>query len=383
MGADRKRVLVYDDNPEYGGHQVMAALALERLIREPGLEIHFWYHAENRKWRDRLARMDAFGMRAGVTATKTERLQVVRNLWQRAPQLRIRLQELNPDLVLFIQGDIEHASLALQEARRGGYRCASYIPMVHSCRLMQARLPRLRDFLSRRIFAMVEDWITISPTIAAQLRAKSPRSRVHVVENGIQLDTFTSAGDRDELRRQMGLPETGRFCAMIGRVEYNQKRQDLAVDCFSRFRDVFAGWHLLIVGSGPDEADLERRIRESPARDFMHRLEWLDEPQRVYQAIDCLLLPSRYEGVPLVMLEALAAGVPVIGSDRDGMRDFLPETWRFPPGDTEALARVFGDAAADGFSEMPEVRNRVLEHNGVEAFQRAFADSVRKILAPS
>jgi len=359
----------------------MAALALEKLARSPGLEVHFWHHPENRKWRDRLARMEVEKIALGPTATETARLQVVRNIWQRAPVLSDRLKQLNPDLVLLIQGDIEHSSLALQETRRSGIRLASYIPMVHSYRLMEARLPRLRDFLARRLFSMVDEWITISPTIGEQLQARSPHARVHVVENGIQLESFSPAGDRASLRRKLGLPESGRVCAMIGRVEYNQKRQDLAVECFSRYREAFKDWHLLIVGSGPDEEHLEGLIKVSPASEYIHRLEWLDEPRQVYHAIDCLLLPSRYEGVPLVMLEALAAGVPVIGADRDGMRDLLPDGWRFPAGDAEAFAGTFESAAEKGFPGLRECRRRVMENNDVATFQDAFLRAVEKILA--
>ena len=48
-------------------------------------------------------------------------------------------------------------------------------------------------------------------------------------------------------------------------------------------------------------------------------------------------MPSRYEGVPLTMLEALSVGVPVIATDRDGMRDFLPPDWRFAGGDVAGM----------------------------------------------
>jgi len=383
MGEQKKRLLVYDDNPEYGGHQVMAALALEGLARDSRLEMHFWYNPENRKWRHRLERMGVSGISTGEARTETARLQVMRNLWQRATAFREEVERLRPDLILFIQGDIEHSSLAMQEAKRAGMAVASYIPMVHSYGLMQAKLPLLRDLLARRLFRMPENWITISASIASQLRGKSPKATVHVVENGIQVDDFRSSGDRRGLRKQWRIPEKAKVCAMIGRVEFNQKRQDLAVASFSTYRERFDDWHLLIVGSGPDEDSLQQSIRESPVSDRIHRLAWLDEPQQVYSAIDCLLLPSRYEGVPLVMLEALAAGVPVLGSDRDGMRDLLPEEWRFPPGDAGALASAFHAARRDGFGPLESCRAKVLRENRVETFQEQFVRAVMEIIRGS
>jgi glycosyltransferase involved in cell wall biosynthesis len=56
------------------------------------------------------------------------------------------------------------------------------------------------------------------------------------------------------------------------------------------------------------------------------------------QECDVVLLPSRYEGVPLVMLEAMCAGRKLLAADADGVPDMLPRAWAFPRGDAHSLA---------------------------------------------
>ena len=373
------RLLIYDDNPEYGGHQVMAAHALEALAAEETLDLHFWHHPGNRKWIRRLEALPpGLKVSTGHTPTVTRKLQVIRNYWERSPEVKNRIASLQPDMVLVIQGDIEHSSLAVLELARMGVDTVSYIPMVHRYGVMQARLAWVRDLCAGRVFKKIGKWITISESIAADLRQRSPRAQVRVVENGIPLEHFSNPHPevRREVRKELGLPEEDRVCAMIGRVELNQKQQNVAVEAFSRFQESFKGWQLLIVGSGPDDARLDEQIQQSAAADRIYRIPWMDHPERVYAAIDCLLLPSGYEGVPLVMLEALAAGIPVIASDRDGMRDLLPEGWRFPQGSCNALAETFAKAVSGGFPGLAECVTRVRTNNSLAAFKSSFVKAI-------
>jgi len=72
-------------------------------------------------------------------------------------------------------------------------------------------------------------------------------------------------------------------------------------------------------------------------RDRFGLIGWKNDLREVYAATDVLLIPSKVEGVPLVMLEALSYRIPVVGTDRDGMRSWLPVEWRFRWGDTEGF----------------------------------------------
>jgi glycosyltransferase involved in cell wall biosynthesis len=108
----------------------------------------------------------------------------------------------------------------------------------------------------------------------------------------------------------------------------------------------------------------------------VHLLPWTDEPARVLAAADALILPSRYEGVPLVMLEALACGRPVCATDRDGMRDWLPAEWRFHYRDSGSASRAMDALRRDGKEQLATLQQRVRSSHSIEDFQRDFVSAL-------
>ncbi|WP_260928039.1 glycosyltransferase family 4 protein [Novosphingobium sp. 9] len=87
-------------------------------------------------------------------------------------------------------------------------------------------------------------------------------------------------------------------------------------------------WTFLFVGAGEaDEACRELAV-ELAGRVDIRGLTWTDNPHSVLAAADLMLMPSRWEGVPLVMLEAMTYGVPILASDIDVFRDYLPDACR-------------------------------------------------------
>lgn len=141
-----------------------------------------------------------------------------------------------------------------------------------------------------------------------QLTVVSPRaaSKVEVLFNPV---------DEEGIRRQ--LPQ--RFdCARdickfvcVGRLA-PEKGFDRLISALAAWRSR-AGWTLDIIGSGPDRSLLEELVRAAGLEDRVHFLGFIEIPWVHASRADCLLLPSRWEGMPNVVLEALACGVPTIG----------------------------------------------------------------------
>jgi glycosyltransferase involved in cell wall biosynthesis len=161
---------------------------------------------------------------------------------------------------------------------------------------------------------------------------------------------------------------------MIGRIEFRQKQQHLLVQALASNPSLATSCHLVFAGDGPDHAALLELVgRHGISATF---LPWCD-PALLYQALDALVIPSRYEGLPLVMLEALASGTAVLASDRDGMKDLLPSAWRFEPNNPDALAsalqRFIGQHQPQPEAGLVE---RVRSSMSLQSFRSAFASIV-------
>ncbi|QBG47508.1 hypothetical protein EGM51_08935 [Verrucomicrobia bacterium S94] len=157
-------ILVYDDTPGFGGHQIMAARGIEALAETPGLHVTLMYNPENRKFIRNLKHFEH------LTVLEAD-----------AP----RIPTLKPDRMLVIQGDITQSISGLCAARRAGIECISYIAIPHRLAEMGAKMGRLRDIKNRPLFQKPDRFITISESMAALLRERGAHQPVTVVPNGI------------------------------------------------------------------------------------------------------------------------------------------------------------------------------------------------------
>jgi glycosyltransferase involved in cell wall biosynthesis len=221
--------------------------------------------------------------------------------------------------------------------------------------------------LRSRFFRLLERWLARSTTtliaVSPQVRddlvslGVAPAEKFVVVRLGIELDARVSAdGDgREEMRRYLGIPPDRFAVGWVGRMTA-VKRTDDVLDGFKRLQERGIGATLCLVGDGPDRPALERRAHElGIMRDTLF-LGYQEEVAPLYAAFDALVLPSGNEGTPVSVIEALAAGTPVVATRvggvpdvvRDGEDGFLVE-----PGASDELADRLADLARD-----PELRKR-------------------------
>lgn len=369
-----RRLTLYDDTATFGGHELMTLSLVEHLAAEGEYDITFIASALNTELCKRLG-----AVVPPIKLVKTDytsgRGQWLRTYFSIRPLLMLRqlIRSGKPALLIVVQGGIALSSLGLLAGRLAGVRTVSYLPMTHDESLFApSRLrARLRQWLVQPFYGLPDCLITISPRMAAHATRRR-HGPVRVVENGIAL-AQANAEDRSTVRSALGLRQGDRLLLMIGRIEFWQKRHDLAIQALSIARARGSRVHLLVVGSGPDESALRSQVQAQGLADVVHWRGWKSDVTSFYAACDTLLLPSRYEGVPLVMLEAMYAGCRIVAAKVDGMADMLPATWTFPSGDAVALAELL--CAPDSDADAGHVRSHrelVATQYTVEAFAQRF-----------
>lgn len=253
-------------------------------------------------------------------------------------------------------------------------RTLSYIPFAHTQAEMGAKLGALRDLFNGYLLNAPDVFITLSHDAASQFRKRGTHVPVEVVYNGIEIERF--GGVRDDARGLFGLPQEGAIVALCGRLEVKQKGQLLLLEALRASAWLRSEVLTLFVGDGPDEALLRERVKLLKLEECVRFTGWCD-PTSLYPALDAVVIASRYEGMPLVMLEALASGVPVVSSERDGMREILPSDWMFPPGNASALAeRLEWVLQSDVSKDREHLRERVRREMSMEVFQEHFTRTV-------
>ncbi len=281
----------------------------------------------------------------GLTADSSGLLGAVRNNLRRVREVRAAFREARPEVVVSF---IEQANvLALLAAR------PLALPVVISERTDPARHPvsRFWGFLRRRTYPRCAALVVLTDEIAEGMRPIVGGRPVVVVPNGIAPATVAAAQGRS--RTVLG----------VGRLE-NAKGFDRLVEAFAVVAGRSPNWTLVIVGEGPQRELLERLVIERGLTGRVNLPGRSADPSEWYARAGVFALPSRYEGFPNALLEAMSHGLPAVAFDgpaavrrviRDGIDGRLVpdgEIGRFAEAAEELMAgddrrRSMGEAARE------------------------------------
>ena len=245
------------------------------------------------------------------------------------------ISKWRPDVVIVCQGHIGVSICGLAAAVRTIAHVISYIPMAHTLREMTGKrnlTVHIVDALLSRAYKWPESYVTSNDCAADQLKRNHGvgGDRIHVIEYGPDLAQLKQVS-RSAARAELGLGEEY-LVGMISRIEFRQKGHDIVLDAIKRHGGLPGNARLLIVGDGPDAQRMKWYIEKNRLDGFVKVMPYCSDISALCCALDVLLMPSRYEGVPIVMLQAMYFGIPVMAADVDGIKSLLPEEWRFAPG---------------------------------------------------
>lgn len=352
-----RSLLILQDSPDFGGHEAMFLRFLPTLVEHGGYDrIVVRHPLSNTKLAERLRpyASDGFDVTPWHFAKQRAEpyLAGFRRTYARA--VRRLFAEVQPTTTLLLQGRIENCAVPLLAAPRGSF-LVSYVPMAHGMADLGRRaVPG--DWVRRRLYRRPDRFIVPGPAVIGQVRAAGGRAPVIVADNVVAPPPRPA---REQARETLGLDQTARVALFLGRLDVRQKGLDTLADSIRRNAARLGGWTFLFVGSGEGEADLEALSRDLAGQVDIRRSSWTDSPHATLAAADLLLMPSRWEGVPLVMLEAMTYGIPILASNIDVFQDYLPQANRvdFATVDlADAMARATSPSVTDRYRESVDER---------------------------
>lgn len=254
-------------------------------------------------------------------------------------EVKSEIRRFNPDVVHAHrekENALAAAALLSRRGRRDRARLCTTVhgrpePFTHRTGLRR-RLARFANQLVCRLF--FDRIVAVSDDLASWLRERYPDSKVIVVHNGVSVAPTPASAEPRSAGDELRLAAMGRMVPIKRFDRLGALSEELA-------RRLEQRPTIVVAGDGPLADDLRRSLNaDDPAR----RIEWrgfVKQSAALLQGVDGLLITSDHEGIPMVVLEAAALGVPVFGFATGGLPEIAreePLVQLAPLGDIAALA---------------------------------------------
>ncbi|MFQ5669712.1 MAG: glycosyltransferase family 4 protein [Acidobacteriota bacterium] len=213
--------------------------------------------------------------------------------------------------------------------------------------LTPTQKPFYRWSNSRLVHHMIVNSLAVQKSLEEENLC--PAHKISVIYNGVDLHRFHPTS-RAAARQAVGLSRADALAIGIVGSLKKIKGQDDLLEAFQRLHHEGLPATILLAGAGPEESRLRERVGQMQGSSRVHFLGRREDVENIYNALDICVIPSRSEGLPNVILEAMACGLPVIATPVGGIPEVVEhgrEGFLYPVGDAAALAGYLGTLARD------------------------------------
>lgn len=291
-----------------------------------------------------------------------------------ARQLARQMRKDRPELV---QTFLFHANvIGAWAARRAG------VPHVVTGIRVAERRAHWHLRFARWTDRYVDRHVCVSTGVRdfSRVVGRLPAEKLLVVPNAVDVERYASVGPAD--RKLLDTAPDTKLIACIGRLD-RQKGIDWLLEVMRDVERRDSKWELLLVGDGPEQESLQRQARQlGLAR--VHFLSFRRDVPEILATCDLVVLPSRWEGMPNVVLEAMAAGRAVVATDVEGVGELLASDGleqvvspHDPRRFAEQIMRLLGDESLRnslGVANQARAREHFSFAATVSAYERIYGE---------
>jgi glycosyltransferase involved in cell wall biosynthesis len=353
------RLVAYSDNVEWGGADVSMSHLLARL--PPDFEVTV------------LGVSEAIVKRIAAGRATAARRIVPRprsgHDWSSLSAHVSELRQLAPDLV--------HVNLSSPWSCQYCIAAAGLLRRSRVVAVYQLVVPpvsKRQSWAKRLTSGAIDRHVGVGERVSRDVEAMVglPAGSVQTIHNGVP----------DEPQPALPRPAPGTLIGAVGRIEH-QKGFDILVRALTAIEDAT----LVLVGDGGERSRLQELARSAGVLERIVWLGWCEDPRAYLSTFDVFVLPSRFEGFPLALLEAMLAQSAVVAGDVGSVREAVldGETGLLvPPEDADALATAIRRLLSDDALRRrlgENARRLVLSRFTAEHLTRAFESLYRDLLS--
>ena len=241
----------------------------------------------------------------------------------------------------------------------------------------------LNNLFKRVLSRSADKIVAISGAVKDDLikRYNIDPAQIKLIFNGLEIDKFLNpAKDRTILRDNSEI-----IFGTLGRLA-PQKGQSVLIEAWSKISR--PGLRCLIGGEGKLAMALDKQIKAAALTDRVKLIGPVADTSAYFNSLDVFVLPSIWEGLGNVLLEAGLSGLPIIASDVDGIKEIIDETtgWLVPAGNASALAEKIDWLAANLHSPLVKaktqtLREKIIANFDIKIIALAYQSLYRELLA--